>query len=63
MNDISPATNIGIAARYAAQIRELLALRTAGVEMRQTGEANKPLNENAGSDLPSRPGAWLDLRI
>jgi hypothetical protein len=62
MTDVLSSANVGVAARYAAQIRELLALHESQLNARRLMESNKPPEDHAHSPVPGPRGTVVDLR-
>jgi hypothetical protein len=62
MNDVSSST-VGIAARYAEQIKELLALRENGLNARRTLKQNRATEDHTPSQNTGSLGAFVDLRV
>ncbi len=60
-SDIYPIPVVGVAARYAAQLRALLALNQARVDADRSVEAAS--REVQAEVQTSRPGAVIDLRV
>lgn len=63
MNDLSSSTVVGIAARYAEQIKELLALRENGLTARRALKQNRAIEDHTVSQNTGSLGAFVDLRV
>lgn len=62
MTTLSPAEAIGIAARYAAQIRELLARSASASDALRISEASRSPDERAAPARPDASTTAIDLR-
>jgi hypothetical protein len=62
VSDVMSSANGGVAARYAAQIRELLALSLDRLNAQRGVEASSPAASKVHSPLTGAQGTVIDLR-
>jgi hypothetical protein len=63
VSDVLSSMTVGVADRYAAQIRELLAMHEAQLTAQRLMAASQPPESRAKSQIISPLAATVDLRV